>query len=172
MSFTFQHAAQFTEVQASDPRIAKIGAAIRQYQRRQDSLIQILHLAQEIFGYLPVNVLRYIGRELKIPPSRVYGVVTFYHFFSLKPKAEHSVVVCTGTACYVKGAQSILDHLERKFGIRPGMVTPDNKVGLEQARCLGACGLAPAVVIDDKVVAKATPEEISAMIQNKVGAAS
>ena len=152
-----------------DPRLKLISAAIKKEEARPDSLIQILHTAQTAYGYLPMNVVEYITKELRLPPSRVYGVVTFYHFFSLKPKGEHTCMVCTGTACYVKGAQSILDEIKKDFSLKPGEVTPDNKLGLQIARCLGACGLAPAAVIDESILARVKPEEISGLIRAKIG---
>jgi bidirectional [NiFe] hydrogenase diaphorase subunit len=171
MPATLNRASQIKEIPAGDPRIAKVLQAIKLYQRRPDALIQILHTAQGIFGYLPLNVLQYVSRELKIPPAQVYGVATFYHFFSLKPKGEHQVVVCTGTACYVKGAQKILDQLAADFGLKPGATTPDGKLGLEQARCIGACGLAPAVVIDEEMHPKVEASKMSALVTAKTGVA-
>ena len=117
-----------------------------------------------------MNVLAFITKELKIPPSRVYSTVTFYHFFSLKSKGEHTCLVCTGTACYVKGAELILAELEKEFSLKPGQVTPDNKLGVSTARCIGACGLAPAMVVDDEVHAKVKPEDVKNMIFSKIGA--
>jgi len=171
MPVTLNRASQIKEIPATDPRLAKVNLAIKQYQRRQDALIQILHTAQDLYGYLPLNVIQHIARELKIPPSRVYGVVTFYHFFSLKPKGEHMVVVCTGTACHVKGAGKLLDEIAKGFNIKVGQTTPDGKIGLEQARCIGACGLAPAVIIDNEVLAKVDATKVVDMIKTKVGAA-
>ena len=171
MPATLNRASQIKEIPAADPRIAKVLQAIKLYQRRPDALIQILHTAQGIFGYLPLNVLQYVSRELKIPPAQVYGVATFYHFFSLKPKGEHQVVVCTGTACYVKGAQKILDALAADYGLKPGATTPDGKLGLEQARCIGACGLAPAVVIDEEMQPKVEAAKMSALVAEKTGVA-
>lgn len=171
MPATLNRASQIKEFPAADPRIAKVLQAIKLYQRRPDALIQILHTAQGIFGYLPLNVLQFVSRELKIPPAQVYGVATFYHFFSLKPKGEHQVVVCTGTACYVKGAQKILDALATDFGLKPGTTTPDGKLGLEQARCIGACGLAPAVVIDEEMQPKVEAAKMSALVTAKTGVA-
>ena len=103
-----------------------------------------------------------------MPPSRVYSTVTFYHFFSLKSKGEHTCLVCTGTACYVKGAQLILNEIEKQFGLKPGQVTADNKLGVSVARCIGACGLAPAVVLDEEVHAKVSAEEIVNSINAKI----
>jgi bidirectional [NiFe] hydrogenase diaphorase subunit len=97
-------------------------------------------------------------------------VVTFYHFFTLKPRGEHSCVVCTGTACYVKGANNLIEELEKGFGIKPGEVTKDNKLGIQTARCIGSCGLAPAVVYDGEVIPRVKPGEIVAKVQERLGA--
>jgi bidirectional [NiFe] hydrogenase diaphorase subunit len=115
-----------------------------------------------------MNVLKYISTALHLPPSRVFSTVTFYHFFSLKSKGDHTCLVCTGTACYVKGAQSILNELENSFALKPGQVSTDGKLGIQVARCIGACGLAPAVVIDDEVQAKMKPENIITTLQQKL----
>jgi bidirectional [NiFe] hydrogenase diaphorase subunit len=169
MERTLNDASQIKALPEGDPRLAKVQAAIKLYQRRPDALIQILHTAQSLYGYLPLNILRFVAGELRLPPSRVYGVATFYHFFSLKPKGEHSVVVCTGTACYVKGAQAILQAMEKRYGLKPGQTTPDGKLGLEQARCIGACGLAPAVVIDEDMLPKADANKVLEAAQAKAG---
>jgi bidirectional [NiFe] hydrogenase diaphorase subunit len=169
MPATLNRASQIKPLTGEDPRAAKVLQAIKQYQRRPDALIQILHTAQGIFGYLPLNVLQFVAQELKVAPSQVYGVATFYHFFSLKPKGEHQVVVCTGTACYVKGAAKILEALEKERGLKPGSTTPDGKLGLEQARCIGACGLAPAVVIDDQMQPKVDASKVDALITSMTG---
>ena len=109
-------------------------------------------------------MLRFVAWQLKLPPSRVYGVATFYHFFTLKPQGEHTCVVCLGTACYVKGANKILEALEERTHIKPGATTPDNKLSLLTARCIGACGIAPAVVYDGKVAPKQTPADALAHV--------
>ena len=124
-----------------------------------DSLIEILHAAQELFGYLDTDCLKYVGHALKVPPSRVYGVATFYHFFTLKPQGEHTCVVCLGTACYVKGGGKVLAAVEERVRIRAGETTADKKLSLLTARCIGACGIAPAVIYDGKVAAKQSPED-------------
>ncbi len=138
----------------ADPRLKLIAAKIKKENFKPDALIEILHTAQNAYGYLPMNVLQYITKALKLPPSRVFSTVSFYHFFSLQSKGKHTCLVCTGTACYVKGAQAILNAIEKQFGVRPGQVTPDNKLGIAVARCIGACGLAPVVVLDEEVMAK------------------
>jgi bidirectional [NiFe] hydrogenase diaphorase subunit len=139
---------------SGDKRFKLLDVAIKRHQFRQDALIEILHTAQELFGYLDNDVLIYVGRAVRAPLSRVYGVATFYNFFSMKPPGEHTCVVCMGTACYVKGAGQILQALEKKHGIKAGETTEDGKVSLVTARCLGACGLAPAVVFDGEVAGK------------------
>jgi len=139
---------------SGDKRFKLLDVAIKRHQFRQDALIELLHTAQELFGYLDSDVLIYVGRAVRAPLSRVYGVATFYNFFSMKPPGEHTCVVCMGTACYVKGAGQILQALEQKHAIKAGETTEDGKVSLVTARCLGACGLAPAVVFDGEVAGK------------------
>jgi bidirectional [NiFe] hydrogenase diaphorase subunit len=136
---------------SADKRYKMLDATIKRHQAQPDSLLEVLHNAQELFGYLEDSLLVYVGRSLKVPLSRVYGVATFYNFFSLKPKGEHTCVVCMGTACYVKGAGEIVGALEQEFGLQVGETTNDNKVSLMTARCVGSCGLAPAVVFDGNV---------------------
>lgn len=145
----FQHA-------SGDKRFKILEAHMKKYQFRQDALIEVLHKAQELFGYLEDDLLLFIAYKLKLPPSRVYGVATFYHFFTLKPQGRHTCVVCLGTACYVKGASQVLAAIEGDLKIKAGETTPDNNVSLLTARCIGACGIAPAVVYDGAVAAKQT----------------
>ena len=152
-------AARFAQLPAGDKRYKILEAHIKKFQHRQDALIEVLHKAQELFGYLEDDVLRYTAWQLKLPASRVYGVATFYHFFTLKPQGEHTCVVCLGTACYVKGANKILAAVEARTHIKAGETTPDNQLSLLTARCIGACGIAPAVVYDGKVAAKQTPDD-------------
>lgn len=142
----------------SDNRLKILEATMKRHQYQADALIEVLHTAQELYGYLDDDLLTKVAHSLRIPPSRIYGVATFYHFFTLKPKGEHTCVVCMGTACYVKGAATVLGNIEHAAGVRSGETTPDGKVSLMTARCLGACGLAPAVVLDGVVHAKQTPE--------------
>ncbi|MTJ12303.1 bidirectional hydrogenase complex protein HoxE [Anabaena sp. UHCC 0187] len=146
---------------SGDKRLKMLDATIKRHQYQQDALIEILHRASELFGYLELDLLLYISHSLKLPPSRVYGVATFYHLFSLAPKGVHNCVVCTGTACYVKGSQTILTKLEQFTQIHAGETTPDGQISLMTARCLGACGIAPAVVFDGAVLGNQTPESVS-----------
>lgn len=151
-----------------DPRLKLITTKIKKEKFRPDALIEVLHTAQNAYGYLPMNVLKFIAKELHLPPSRVFSTVSFYHFFSLKSKGEHTCLVCTGTACYVKGAQELLNEIEKNFHLKTGEVSSDGKLGLQAARCIGACGLAPAVVLDDVVQAKVTPTEIVSKLNEKI----
>jgi bidirectional [NiFe] hydrogenase diaphorase subunit len=150
---------------SGDKRFKMLDAAMKRQQHRQDALIEVLHAAQNLFGYLEDDVLFYIARNLQLPPSRVYGVATFYHFFSLKPKGQHTCVVCMGTACYVKGADTILAAAQKQTGVAVGETTADGKVSLATARCLGACGIAPAVVFDGNVAGHVTVPDTERRIQ-------
>ena len=144
---------------AGDKRYKILQTYMKRHQFRADALIEVLHKAQELFGYLEDDLLIFVAHYLKLPPSRVYGVATFYHFFNLKPQGEHTCVVCMGTACYVKGADKVLSALEEASGVKAGETTPDKKVSLLTARCIGACGIAPAVVYDGEVAARQAPED-------------
>jgi len=137
-----------------DKRWKLVDATIRRQGQQQRGLIETLHTVQEAFGYLDTQALRYVAMSLRVPLSRAYGVATFYHFFTLKPAGEHTCVICMGTACYIKGSQQLLDTVQRDLGIAPGETTADKKVSLLTARCLGSCGLAPAVVYDQEVAGK------------------
>ncbi len=145
---------------SGDKRFKLLEVAMKRHQFRQDALIEVLHTAQELFGYLEPDLLYFIGRNLKLPPSRVYGVATFYQFFTLKPKGRHTCVVCTGTACYVKGADALLAAVRDAAHVGPGETTEDGELSLVTARCLGACGIAPAVVVDGAVLGHQTPEDL------------
>ena len=161
-------AAHFNQQTASDKRFKILEAHIKKFQHRQDALIEMLHKAQELFGYLEDDVLRYVAWQLKLPASRVYGVATFYHFFTLKPQGAHTCVVCLGTACYVKGANRILAAVEEHTHIKAGGTTADNQISLLTARCIGACGIAPAVVYDNTVTPRQTPESTLEQIRKWV----
>ena len=139
-----------------DKRLKVLDVTIKRNQSRQDALIEVLHKAQSSFGYLEEDVLKYIAQKLKLPLSQVFGVATFYNLFSLKPSGEHNCVVCLGTACYVKGSSALLDKLAEETNLYPGETSADNKISLMTARCIGACGLAPAVVFDGQVCGKQT----------------
>lgn len=143
---------------ADDPRLKLVERAMKRLQYQPDALIEVLHTAQEAFGYLSRDLLAHVAVQLKLPESQVFGVATFYHFFTLRPKGEHSCIVCTGTACYVKGAGEILTGLEQAAGIKAGQTTADGRLSLGTARCLGNCSLAPMITIDDTVYGPEKPE--------------
>jgi bidirectional [NiFe] hydrogenase diaphorase subunit len=143
---------------SGDKRFKILEAHMKKHQFKQDALIEVLHKAQELFGYLEDDLLLFVAYKLKLPASRVYGVATFYHFFTLKPKGRHTCVVCMGTACYVRGADKVLAAVEGQAGIKAGETTADNQLSLLTARCIGACGIAPAVVYDGTVTPRQTTE--------------
>jgi len=144
---------------SEDKRWRIVHTTMRRHGFGPDALIETLHSTQEAFGYLDEAGLRYVAECLHVPLSRVYGVATFYNLFTLKPQGAHACVVCLGTACYIKGAPQILAAVEQATHLHRGETTPDKQVSLMIARCLGTCGLAPAVVFDDEVAGKMTPDE-------------
>jgi bidirectional [NiFe] hydrogenase diaphorase subunit len=133
---------------------------MRRYGHEASSLIETLHTVQEAFGFLDEESFSFIAASLRVPLSQVYGVATFYHFFKMKPPGEHTCVLCTGTACYIKGVPKILQALEEEFQLKPGETTPDGKVSLITARCVGACGLAPVAVFDGEVAGNMEPQMV------------
>lgn len=150
---------------SGDKRFKLLDATMKRHQYQQDALIEVLHKAQELFGYLGNDLLLYIAHRLKLPLSQVYGVATFYHFFSLSPQGAHTCVICMGTACYVKGAAALLATVEQYAHIHPTQTTADGQVSLQTARCLGACGIAPAIVFDGTVEGYQTPEGVGKRIE-------
>lgn len=144
---------------SGDKRFRILETHMKRHQHKSDALIEVLHKAQELFGFLDDGLMLFVSHHLRLPPSRVYGVATFYHFFTLKPKGVHTCVVCLGTACYVKGADRVLRAIEDKAGIKAGETTADKQFSLVTARCIGACGIAPAVVYDGAVTPRQTPED-------------
>jgi bidirectional [NiFe] hydrogenase diaphorase subunit len=153
------------QLPSDDKRWKIVDATARRHGRAPHALIETLHTVQESFGYLDETALRFVAATLRVPLSRVYGAATFYHFFSLKPQGKHTCVVCTGTACYIKGAPALLAAIQRQHAIEPGQTTPDGELSLVTARCLGSCGLAPAAVMDGAVLGKTGPAELLARIQ-------
>jgi bidirectional [NiFe] hydrogenase diaphorase subunit len=143
---------------SGDKRFQMLDTTMKRHQYQQDALIEVLHAAQGLFGYLEDDLLLYVAHALKLPPSRVYGVATFYHLFFLGPRGAHSCVVCTGTACYIMGAAPVLEKLEQQAQVRAGETTADGRLSLLTARCLGACGIAPVMVCDGTVAGRLTPE--------------
>ncbi len=130
-------------------QLAQIDSIIERYGARQNYLILVLKETQELFGYLPAQIQRYIARGLNLNPSQVFGVVSFYSFFTMVPRGRHTIRVCLGTACYVKRSDEVLEKLKDKLDVEVGKMTQDGRYSLESVRCLGACGLAPVVVVDN-----------------------
>ncbi len=148
-----------------DKRWKLVQTTMRRHGYEPNALIETLHTVQESFGYLDKPSLRYVAASLRVPLSRVYGVATFYHFFTLKPKGKHTCVVCLGTACYIKGAPKLLADVEETAHVAPGETSAGGEVSLLTARCLGSCGLAPAAVLDGEVLGKLTPEQVHKRVE-------
>jgi len=144
-----------------DENLIKI---VDEYKESKSNLIQILNAVQEHYGYVPKEAIQYISKEMEIPSADIYGVVTFYSRFSLKPKGKYNICVCQGTACFVKGAERILDKVKQELGIGVGETTEDGKFSIEPTRCLGACGLAPVFTINGEVYGKATVEKVKKVL--------
>ena len=142
----------------------KIAEICAEFHNFPGELINVLHKTQGHFGYLPEEVQREIARCLHIPVAKVYGVVTFYSFFTMQPKGRHSISVCMGTACYVRGAEGVLEEIKKELKIDVGGVTPDGKFSLECLRCVGACGLAPVMLVDEKVYGRLEPKQIKGIL--------
>ncbi len=159
---------QRPEPPSDDKRWKIINAAMRRSGNDAHALIETLHTVQETFGFLDEDALRYVAKSLRAPLSRVYGVATFYHFFSLKPQGRHSCVICTGTACHIKGAQGLVDALQKRFNVLPGETTSDDALSVVSARCIGACGLAPAVVIDGNVTGCLSPSALIERVEKEI----
>ena len=141
---------------SGDKRFKILEAHIKKHQFNQDALIEVLHKAQELFGYLEDDLLLFVAYRLKLPASRVYGVATFYHFFTLKPPGKHTCLVCLGTACYIKGANPLLATAEGELKVKAGETTLDGNVSLVSARCIGSCSMAPAFIFDGEAVGNVT----------------
>ena len=144
---------------SDDKRWKIVETRMRRLGNRPDALIEALHSAQEAFGYIDDGALRYVSETLSVPPSRVFGVATFYHHFTLKPQGEHTCVVCTGTACHINGAGEILTAIKAAMALKPRETTPDGKLSLLTARCLGVCSLAPAAIVDGVVEGRVVADE-------------
>lgn len=148
-----------------DERWKAVETRMRRLGNRPEALVEALHATQEQFGYIDEQALHYIADSLKLPPSKVYGVATFYHYFRLRPHGEHIAVVCTGTACYIDGAGELIDAVGRELDVRPGERSADGRLSLMTARCIGACSLAPAAIVDDDVRGRVTPAELVSLLR-------
>ena len=154
---------QFKGTAAQEEELKKV---IAEHRDQKGGLMPTLQKAQGIYGYLPIEVQTMIADGLGISLSEVYGVATFYSQFSLTPKGEHVVSVCLGTACYVKGSDKILEAVENQLGIKSGECTPDGKFSIESCRCVGACGLAPVMLVDEDVYGKLTPDQVEGILKS------
>lgn len=153
---------------SGDERYEAIDRTIKQFKQEKDALLEVLNTAQEAFGYLSEDLLIYISQQLRVPLSQVYGVATFYHMFTFSPLGEHNCIICTGTACHVKGSDRIVLALSNAFEVNAGDTTQDGLFSLTTARCLGSCGLAPVVVFDGQVSGKETPESVAIRVKEAV----
>ena len=147
-------------------QIKTIQNICKSFENRAGELINVLHKTQEAFGYLPAEVQQVIARELNVSEAKVYGVVSFYAFFTMKPKGLHKISVCTGTACYVRGVEKVIEELKDELNIEVGEVTPDGKFSLDCLRCVGACGLAPVMLIGDKVYGRIDPKDVKGILES------
>lgn len=147
------------------PQLNQADAIIDAHRDTPGSLITVLRLCQDIVGYFPPDLIEHIAGGMNLPLSKVYGVVSFYSLFSLKPKGRHQVRVCTGTACYVRGVREVLDRVERRFDVKAGGTCADGRFSLEPVRCLGACGLAPVMVVDRDTHGGVTPDSACAILE-------
>lgn len=154
------------QVPSDDKRWRFVETRMRRLGYRPDALIEALHCAQEAFGYLDDEALRYIGDSLNVPLSKVFGVATFYKYFTLSPQGEHTCVVCTGTACYINGASQTLAAIREELDVKPRQTTDDGHVSLLTARCLGACSLAPVATIDGEVISRVNPADLVAKLKS------
>jgi bidirectional [NiFe] hydrogenase diaphorase subunit len=150
---------------SEDKRWKLVNGTMRRNGFAGHALIETLHTVQSAFGCLDETSLRFVAASLDLPLSKVFGVATFYHLFMLEPKGRHACVVCTGTACYIKGAGGLVKAVEQRFGVAPGGTSEDNRLSVLTARCVGACGLAPAVVLDGNVLGKQAAGELLAKIE-------
>ncbi|MEG1498308.1 MAG: NADH-quinone oxidoreductase subunit NuoE [Bacteroidales bacterium] len=152
------------KIKLSECKVKAIKEICQSYNNEKGEVIAVLHKVQGALGYLPEEVQEVVAHELNIPVAHVYGIVTFYSFFSMTPKGEHPVSVCMGTACYVRGAEKILDEFKRQLNIKVGETSSDGKFSLNCLRCVGACGLAPVAMIGDKVYGRLTPDQVKEIV--------
>lgn len=151
---------------SKEEKFKELEAYIESLPTTKGELIRVLHKAQHIFGFLPEEVQRFVGKKLNVPTAKVYGVVTFYSYFTMVPKGEYDISICLGTACYVRGAEKILDAIKKETGIDVGQTSEDGKFSITGLRCIGACGLAPVLTIGEKVYGRLTPDMVKGILEN------
>ena len=155
---------------SGDERYKAIDRTIKRFNFEKDALLEVLNTAQETFGYLSEDLLYYVSNQLNVSMAQAYGVATFYHMFTFEPLGEHNCIICTGTACHVKGSNEIVNALAAEYNIATGETTPDGMFSLNTARCLGSCGLAPVAVLDGKVAGKETAETVKRRVRDLLAA--
>jgi NADH-quinone oxidoreductase subunit E/NADP-reducing hydrogenase subunit HndA len=153
------------KVELKKEDVAKLKEICKSFNNQPSELINVLHKAQTHFGYLPAEVQEVVAQELNISEAKVYGVVTFYSFFTMIPKGQHPISICTGTACYVRGAEKVVDEFKRRLNINVGETTPDGKFSISCLRCVGACGLAPVVTVGEKVYGRVSPDGVADILK-------
>jgi NADH-quinone oxidoreductase subunit E/NADP-reducing hydrogenase subunit HndA len=149
--------------------VNKIREICTSFNNDPQELINVLHKCQEHFGYLPAEVQEVISNELVVPVAKIYGVVTFYSFFTMTPKGKHPVSICMGTACYVRGAEKVLEEFKKELGLQVGQTSADGKFSLSSLRCVGACGLAPVVMVGDKTYGRVAPDDVRNILKEYEG---
>lgn len=152
------------KIKLKDQNVQELKDVCKAFRNEPSELINVLHKAQGIFGYLPAEVQEIIAHELKVSVAHVYGVVTFYSFFTMTPKGRHPISICLGTACYVRGAEKVMDEFKRQLSLANGQTSADGKFSLSSLRCVGACGLAPVVLVGEKVYGRVSPEDVKKII--------
>jgi NADH-quinone oxidoreductase subunit E/NADP-reducing hydrogenase subunit HndA len=145
--------------------VGKIKEICASFKNDPQELINVLHKIQEHFGYLPAEIQEVISSELDVPVAKIFGVVTFYSFFTMTPKGKHPISICMGTACYVRGAEKVLDEFKKELGLQVGQTTGDGKFSLSNLRCVGACGLAPVVLVGDKTYGRVAPDDVKNILK-------
>ena len=151
-------------IKLNEQKLTELKDICKSFNNEKGELINVLHKVQSVFGYLPAEVQEVVAKELNTSVAQVYGVVTFYSFFTMLPRGEHPISICLGTACYVRGAEKVLDEFKRSLKIQVGETTADGKFSLSCLRCVGACGLAPVVLVGDKVYGRIAPDGVKAIL--------
>lgn len=159
------------KIKLSEHTISVIKDVCKQFDNKESELINVLHSVQGKLGYLPAEVQEVVATELKMSVAKIYGVVSFYSFFTMTPHGEHPISICMGTACYVRGAEQVLAEIKHRLSIDVGQTTPDGKFSLSSLRCVGACGLAPVVMVGEKVYGRVSPQQVKDIIEEYAGAA-
>lgn len=157
------------KIELRQDQVDKIHAICDLFGNREGELINVLHKCQETFGYLPAEIQEVISEKMEMPAAKVYGVVTFYSFFTMIPKGKHPISICTGTACYVRGAETVLNEFKKQLEIEVGETDMNGLFSLSCLRCVGACGLAPVVLVGDKTYGRVAPDDVKAIIEEYTG---